>query len=92
MTVSPDLTAVAGSRIVRPAIFTWPARIKAFRWERESLAMCAASTRSSRAPRLVVGNRDCLGEHCLSWLKTCLTTKSRSIRRRPASSRGYVDS
>ena len=50
VTTSPDLTAAAGSRIVRPAIFTWPARIKAFRCERESVAICAASTRSSRAP------------------------------------------
>src|SRR6185437_3511815 len=35
VTTSPDLTAVAGSRIVRAAIFTCPARIRAFTRERD---------------------------------------------------------
>src|SRR4029077_5811837 len=48
--VSPDLTVAAGSRIVRAAIVTWPARINVFRWERDSFAICVASTRSSRSP------------------------------------------
>src|SRR4029077_4511892 len=48
--VSPDLTVAAGSRIVRAAIVTWPARINVFRWERDSVAICVASTRWSRRP------------------------------------------
>src|SRR5580765_4333855 len=49
-TKSPDLTLVAGSRIVRPAIVTCPARISAFSRERDRCARCAARTRSSLSP------------------------------------------
>ena len=47
---SPALTRWPGSRIVAPSIATWPARISALRRERDSSAMRAASTRSSRSP------------------------------------------
>src|SRR4249920_591143 len=50
VTTSPDLTVTAGSRIVRAAIRTWPARIKVFKCDRDILARCAASARSSRKP------------------------------------------
>ena len=49
-TVSPELTWAAGSRTVRASIRTWPSRINAFRRERDSAGMRAASTRSSRSP------------------------------------------
>src|SRR5690242_6239645 len=47
---SPALTSTAGSRTVRPAIVTCPARISAFRRDRDSPSRAPASTRSSRPP------------------------------------------
>src|SRR5216684_2815773 len=46
---APTLTRCAGSRIVRPSMAISPARISAFRRERESPA-CPARTRSTRSP------------------------------------------
>src|SRR5436190_12312716 len=49
--VSPTLTRCPGSRIVAPSIATAPARIRAFRRERERPGCCCcARTRSSRPP------------------------------------------
>ena len=48
--VSPELTLAAGSPIVRAPILTWPARISAFKRERDSAGIRTASTRSSRPP------------------------------------------
>src|ERR1051325_10702529 len=50
VSASPDLTCAAGSRIVRAAIITCPSRISAFKRERDSDGICAASTRSRRWP------------------------------------------
>src|SRR5277367_5100273 len=49
-TSSPALTWWLGSRIVRPLTVTCPARIRAFRRERDSSSKWAASARSSRSP------------------------------------------
>src|SRR5216683_732777 len=47
---SPALTRWLGSQIVRPLIATCPARMSAFKRERDRSFITAASVRSSRAP------------------------------------------
>src|SRR6266849_3354339 len=53
---APTLTRCAGSRIVRPSMAISPARISAFRRERESPA-CPARTRSTRSPSSLAPTR-----------------------------------
>src|SRR5260370_5159923 len=53
---APALTRCAGSRIVRPSMAISPARISAFRRERESPA-CPARTRSTRSPSSLAPTR-----------------------------------
>ena len=86
---APELTLAAGSRTVRPSIAAQPSRISAFRRERDSVGMRAASTRSSRPPassvEMVTVSVPPSVIFCL-WFNQgspfrCPTTKSRSTRK-----------
>ena len=60
VTTSPGLTAAAGSRIVRPAIVTWPAKDQGLQMgARKCRDVCSEHAVEPRAC-LVIGNRDCL--------------------------------
>src|ERR1700678_418301 len=65
---SPALTWWPGSRIVRPLIATCPARMSAFRRERDSSLMRAASTRSSRSPASAAATVAVSSRACASFM------------------------
>src|ERR1700719_4657263 len=76
---SPALTRWLGSRMVRPLIATCPARISAFRRERDRSFMRAASARSRRSPPFVTSIVVVRTIGASTWASTWASTLLMSI-------------